>query len=95
MNEMSQSTRTSKIASALLLLKQDPLVKLKLIGYWVATAYFAFNMLLAAGGELSLSHDINQIRVQEGYPAYVLTLLGVWKLLGIIALLVPRKPRHK
>lgn len=94
-NEMSKSTRTSKLASALLLLKKDPLVQLKLIGYWVATAYFAFNMLLAAGGELSLSHDINQIRVQEGYPAYVLTLLGVWKLLGIIALLAPRFPRLK
>jgi hypothetical protein len=28
----------------------------------------------------------------EGYPVYVLTLLGVWKLLGILALLAPRCP---
>ena len=30
-----------------------------------------------------------------GYPAYVLILLGVWKLLGAVAVLVPRFPRLK
>ena len=92
---MALSTRTNTITSALLLLKKDPLMKLKLLGYWVATVVFALQMLLAAGGELALSHDINQIRIHEGYPAYVLTLLGVWKLLGVLALLVPRFPRLK
>lgn len=95
MNKMSMSTRTNKRASALLLLKKDPLMKLKLIGYWVATAFFALQMLLAAIGELSPGHDIVQIRIHEGYPAYLLTILGVWKLLGVIALLVPGFPRLK
>lgn len=89
------STRTSKIASALLLLKKDPLMKLKLIGYWVATAFFALQILVVAITELKGSNQILQIRIHEGYPAYVLTLLGVWKLLGILALLVPRFPRLK
>lgn len=92
------STRTSKRASALLLLKKDPLMKLKLIGYWVASAFFALQMLIAATGELFLSspaHEIVQIRIHEGYPAYLLTILGVWKLLGVIALLVPGFPRLK
>ncbi|HEX6553490.1 MAG TPA: DoxX family protein [Ktedonobacteraceae bacterium] len=91
------STRTSKRASALLL-KKDALLKPKLIGYWVATAAFALEMLIAATGELFLSspdHEIVQIRIHEGYPAYLLTILGVWKLLGIIALLVPGFPRLK
>src|SRR5690348_10252693 len=96
-SKMAMSTRTNKMASALLLLKKDPLMKLKLIGYWVATAVFVPQMLIAAGGELLLKPGggIDQIRVHEGYPAYVLTLMGVWKLLGIIAFLVPRFPRLK
>jgi uncharacterized membrane protein YphA (DoxX/SURF4 family) len=95
MRKISMSTRTNKIGSALLLLKKDPLMKLKLIGYWVATAYFAFTMLMAGIGELSASHDLVQIAVHEGYPVYLLTILGVWKLLGVIALLVPGFPRLK
>ena len=92
MSEMSVSTRTNKRASALLLLKKDPLMKLKLIGYWGATAVFALVMLLVARGELSGSLGSNQL---QGLLTSVLTLLGVWKLLGVIAILVPRFPRLK
>src|SRR5215467_12858463 len=79
MSKISMSTRTSKRASALNL-KKDPLKKLKLIGYWGATAFFAFLMLVFAWGELSPG----QINVQSSFPAYLLTILGVWKLLGVI-----------
>jgi uncharacterized membrane protein YphA (DoxX/SURF4 family) len=30
-----------------------------------------------------------------GYPAYFLTILGVWKLLGVIAIAAPGFPRLK
>ena len=95
MSKKSMSKRTSKIASALLLLKENPLMKLKLIGYWVATAVFTLPILLVAIEELSSDDSIVQIRVHLGYPAYLLTILGVWKLLGVIALLVPGFPRLK
>jgi hypothetical protein len=95
MSKISLSTRTSKRASALLLLKKDPLLKLKLIAYWGATAFFAFNMLMAGITELRASPGLVQIAVHEGYPVYLLTILGVWKLLGVIALLVPGFPRLK
>lgn len=88
------STRTSKRASALLL-KKDALLKPKLIGYWVATAFFVLQMLIAGIGELTASRGLVQILVHEGYPLYLLTILGVWKLLGVIALLVPGFPRLK
>jgi hypothetical protein len=65
---MSPSARTNKLASALLLLKKDPLMTLKLLGYWVATVVFALQMLLAAGGELGGAHDIVQIR-PRGLPS--------------------------
>src|SRR5215469_17135831 len=95
MSKIAMSTRTSKRASALLLLKKDPLRKLKLIGYWGATAFFAFTMLMFAIGELSAGPVLVQIAVHEGYPVYLFTILGVWKLLGVIALLVPGFPRLK
>ena len=91
MSKISLSTRTSKRASALNLLKKDPLLKLKLLGYWGATAFFVLMMVLFARGELSPINDTVQIRI----PAYLLTILGVWKLLGVIALLVPGFPRLK
>lgn len=37
-----------------------------------------------AGGADSLAH--------LGYPGYVLTILGIWKVLGVIAVLVPKFP---
>jgi uncharacterized membrane protein YphA (DoxX/SURF4 family) len=30
-----------------------------------------------------------------GYPLYLLTILGIWKILGVIAMLVPRFPLVK
>jgi hypothetical protein len=30
-----------------------------------------------------------------GYPVYVLTILGVWKILGVVALLIPKFPLLK
>jgi uncharacterized membrane protein YphA (DoxX/SURF4 family) len=30
-----------------------------------------------------------------GYPVYLLTILGVWKILGVIAILVPKFPQLK
>ena len=33
--------------------------------------------------------------VKLGYPVYFLTLLGVWKILGVIAILAPKLPLVK
>jgi hypothetical protein len=30
-----------------------------------------------------------------GYPAYLMTIIGVWKLLGVIAVLIPKRPLLK
>ena len=47
--------------------------------YWIATIWLALGML--SGGIMHL-----------GYPAYFVSLLGVWKILGVVALLVPGFP---
>ena len=82
--------------------KEDMTMKLKVIGYWATTAVVAFELL--AGGVTDLIHGpallfagdpVVPVLVQLGYPVYLLTILGVWKLLGAIVLLVPHFPRLK
>jgi hypothetical protein len=68
---------------------------MKQIGYWVATMAFVLAMLLFATGELSQGPDTAQHSINGGELAYLFPILGVWKLLGIIALLVPGFPRLK
>jgi hypothetical protein len=74
----------------------------KMIGYWATTAFVVFELL--AGGVTDLIHGpallfagdpIVPVLARLGYPVYLLTILGVWKLLAAIALLVPRFPRLK
>ena len=70
-------------------------MKTKEIGYWAATAILAF--VLLAGGAADVAHRPETVEgmVRLGYPVYFVTILGVWKLLGGIALLAPRFPRLK
>jgi uncharacterized membrane protein YphA (DoxX/SURF4 family) len=77
-------------------------MKLKMIGYWATTAAIALETL--AGGATDLIHGreilvagdpVVEVVTHLGYPVYLLTILGVWKLLGGVVLLVPRFPRLK
>ena len=71
-------------------------MKTKSIVYWTMTGLVAF---FIGGGGLS---QIWQYRANPhsvvpvlGYPMYFFAILGVWKVLGAIAILVPRFPRLK
>ncbi len=70
--------------------------------YWIATVWLALGMfatgiqqLLHMKVEGAISPPGVEGIVQLGYPVYVLTILGFWKILGVIALLVPRFPLLK
>ena len=91
---------TSKMSR--LLLKEDAMMKMKMIGYWATTVIVALELLV--GGVADLIHGpvllfagdpVVPVLAQLRYPVYLLTILGVWKLLGAIALLLPRFPRLK
>lgn len=91
---------TSKMSK--LLLKEDVMMKTKMIGYWVTTIIVVIELLV--GGVADLVHGpvllfagdpVAPVLAQLGYPVYLLTILAVWKLLGAIALLLPRFPRLK
>ena len=64
-------------------------------GYWTATTLTALAFL--SGGAAYLSGVDEPVRGMAalGYPAYFVTLLGIWKLLGGLAILAPRLPRLK
>ncbi len=70
-------------------------MKTRLILYWIATALTAFVFLSGGAGELSRPAPLMEGMARLGYPAYFVTILGVWKILGGIAILIPKTPRLK
>lgn len=57
--------------------------------YWLVTGLLAFGMLAGATAQL-LRAQINVDGMRHlGYPLYVLTLLGAWKVVGAVVLLLP------
>jgi hypothetical protein len=65
------------------------------IAYWVTTAILAFVMLSGGVADVLRQHDTAAGMVQLGYPLYVMTILGIWKLLGGATVLAPGLPRLK
>ncbi|MBV9988896.1 MAG: DoxX family protein [Chitinophagaceae bacterium] len=58
--------------------------------YWVFTLWLALGMLSTGIVQVfKLKAKVDFI-TQLGYPDYFLTLLGVWKILGVIAVLIPK-----
>jgi uncharacterized membrane protein len=63
--------------------------------YWIATIFLAFGMLAGGVQQMLQTGGYVDIAGQLGYPLYLLSILGVWKVLGVVALLVPKAPLLK
>lgn len=63
--------------------------------YWVATLWLALGMTSTGIVQLIKMDDEVKMITSLGYPDYITTILGVWKLLGVVAVLVPRFPLIK
>jgi len=63
--------------------------------YWIATIWLSFGMLSSATVQLLRVADAGDGVTRLGYPTYLLTILGVWKSLGIVIILVPKLPLVK
>lgn len=61
----------------------------KLIIYWIATALLSFGMLGSGLAQIFHAQEMINLIVPLGYPLYFLYIIGVWKVLGVIAILVP------
>ena len=67
----------------------------RVIVYWAATILLEAELII--GGILNLMRADYAVETVThlGYPAYILSILGVWKILGGLAILAPRLPRLK
>lgn len=64
--------------------------------YWVSTAWLALGMVSTAIVQLlKVKEEVDVIINKLGYPAYFLTILGTWKILGAITVLIPKFPLLK
>ena len=63
--------------------------------YWIATAWLALGMVSTAIVQLIQVKEETEMMTRLGYPLYLLIILGIWKILGAIAVLVPRFPLLK
>ncbi|MEV4890376.1 DoxX family protein [Nonomuraea sp. NPDC055795] len=78
------------------------MAKTRRIVYWVSTLVLASGLvgsgvqqILRIEGREALAPPYAWGIVELGYPVYILTVLGVWKLLGALAILLPKYPLLK
>ena len=57
--------------------------------YWVATILLALGMLGSGLQQIFQTKEMVAMIAQLGYPSYFMVILGVWKVLGVIAILIP------
>jgi uncharacterized membrane protein YphA (DoxX/SURF4 family) len=71
------------------------MIKRNKIIYWISTAWLALGMISTGIVQLFKVKDEIEFIISMGYPVYFLTILGAWKILGAIAVLIPRTPLLK
>lgn len=72
-----------------------PRISVRSAVYWTATLLIALAML-SGGAAYLLGAEVPLRGMADlGYPAYFVTILGIWKVLGGLALIVPRLPLLK
>jgi hypothetical protein len=73
----------------------DRASKRRLVIYWITTALVALGFAMGGIADLGASPEMVAAMTHLGYPIYFLTILGAWKLLGALAIVVPKLPRLK
>lgn len=71
------------------------MTKTNKIIYWASTIFLSFGMLAGGIQQMLQIGGYNEIITQLGYPLYLLSMLGTWKILGVIVILMPEKPLLK
>jgi hypothetical protein len=63
--------------------------------YWVATIWLSLGMVATGSVQLMrMTEEVTRME-QLGYADYFLTILGIWKILGVVAILIPKFPLLK
>ncbi|MCK9861690.1 DoxX family protein [Paenibacillus sp. ATY16] len=85
----------SKTVGAVTAVNAGTKVQGKTVAYWSVTLLLAAALTLSGLGQLMKVGGNVDLVTNLGYPLYIMQILGVWKLLGVIAVLAPRFPRLK
>ncbi len=63
--------------------------------YWIVTIWLALGMLSSGAVQLFKVRTEVDFITHLGYPVYFITILGVWKILGVVTVLIPKFPLLK
>jgi hypothetical protein len=63
--------------------------------YWIATIWLALGMTATGIVQLLQTKDEVDLMIGLGYPLYFLTIIGAWKILGVVTVLIPKFPLLK
>ena len=63
--------------------------------YWSSTGFAALALAAIGAADLARVPDVMAGLAHLGYPTYFATIIGVWKLLAVAAILAPGLPRLK
>ena len=69
------------------------MIKRNKIIYWIATIWLALGMVATGTGQLikmKAGQGGADMITHLGYPVYLLTILGIWKILGVVVVLIPK-----
>ena len=83
---------------ALIIPEAQIMTKTNKIIYWIATVWLALGMVSTAAVQLFQAKEGQggaDMVIHLGYPVYLLTILGIWKFLGVVAVLIPKFPLLK
>lgn len=70
-------------------------MKARKLVYWIATVVVAFAMIAGGIADFLLIDAVKETMNHLGYPHYFARILGGWKILGGVAILVPGFERLK
>jgi DoxX-like family len=90
-NQHPSTISTEPPASA----NRDGSLRWRSVAYWLATVLVAAELGVGGIWDIARIPYVRDLVVGLGYPTYFLVLLGTWKVLGAVALLVPRRPLLK
>lgn len=63
--------------------------------YWISTVWLALGMVSTGIVQLiKMKEEVDNI-TRLGYPVYLLIILGICKILGVVAVLIPKFPLLK
>lgn len=92
---MPQQRKKKESKQKIVITRRFEMEKRNKIIYWIVTLFLSIGMTAGGIQQMLQIGGYNKIVTDLGYPLYLLTILGVWKILGVIAILIPKFPLLK